>query len=109
MRSRAPARKLAPDRQFPMLASLRMKFSAGSRYTPRSTRPPIGSQGKLAVEVRGEAPSSGHPHRERTQKIALEDVDAAIAKDRVGDCDVEIEVPQHERVNVNVAFHVALV
>src|SRR5712691_5529539 len=64
---------------------------------------------RLAEKGRDDAPSSGHPHGDRTQKVALADVNAAMAQDRVGDCDVEIEVRQHEMVEVIVAFHVALV
>src|SRR5258707_9564817 len=54
-------------------------------------------------------PASGHLHWDRTQKVALADVNAAMAQDRVGGCDVEIEVRQYEMVEVIVAFHVALV
>src|SRR5437764_8513411 len=54
-------------------------------------------------------PASAHLHRDRTQKVALADVDAAMAQDRVGGCDVEIKVRQHEMVETIVALHVALV
>src|SRR5580692_7785284 len=54
-------------------------------------------------------PASAHLHGDRTQKVALADVNAAMAQDRVGGCDVEIEVRQDKMVEVIVAFHVALV
>src|SRR5262245_2469683 len=54
-------------------------------------------------------PASGHPYGNRAQKVALADVDAAMAQDRVGDCEVEIEVRQHEMIEVIVPLHVTLV
>jgi len=62
---------------------------------------------RLAEKGRDDAPSSGHPHGDRTQKVALADINAAMAQDRVGGCDVEIEVRQHEMVEVIVATIVA--
>src|SRR6516225_4952530 len=53
--------------------------------------------------------ASGHLHGDRAQKVALADVNAAMAQDRVGGCDVKIEVRQHEMVEVIVALHVPLV
>jgi hypothetical protein len=42
--------------------------------------------------------ASGHLHGNCTQKIAFADVHAAMAQDRVGGCEMEIEVWQHEMV-----------
>jgi dihydrofolate reductase len=57
----------------------------------------------------GRLRESGHLHWDRAQKVALADINAAMTQDRVGGCDVEIEVRQHEMVEVIVALHVALV
>jgi hypothetical protein len=46
---------------------------------------------------------------DRTQKVALADVNAAMTQDHVGRRDVDIEIRQDEMVEVIVAFHVALV
>ena len=43
-------------------------------------------------------PALGHLHGDRTQKIAFADVHAAMAQDRIGGCEMEIEVRQHEMV-----------
>jgi hypothetical protein len=43
-------------------------------------------------------PALGHLHGDCTQKIAFADVHAAMAQDRIGGCEMEIEVRQHEMV-----------
>src|ERR1700689_5096383 len=50
---------------------------------------------------------SGSPYRDRTQKVALADVHAAMTENRVSGGDVEIEIRQHKMVEVIVALHVA--
>ena len=43
-------------------------------------------------------PPLGHLHGDRAQKITFADVHAAMAQDRVGGCEMEIEVRQHKMV-----------
>jgi hypothetical protein len=43
-------------------------------------------------------PALGHLHGDCTQKISFADVHAAMAQDRIGGCEMEIEVRQHEMV-----------
>jgi hypothetical protein len=49
-------------------------------------------------------PTSAHLNGDRTQKIALTDVNAAMAQDRVSGCDVEIEVREQTGLGWIAAF-----
>ena len=60
------------------------------RVSPAATR--------LAVTGCDAEPALRHLHGDCTQKIAFADVHAAMAQDRVGGCEMEIEVRQHEMV-----------
>jgi hypothetical protein len=53
---------------------------------------------RLAVTGCDAEPALGHLHGDCTQKIAFADVHPAMAQDRVGGCEMEIEVRQHEMV-----------
>src|SRR5262245_28097260 len=58
-------------------------------------RPPhrrVGTCRKKTWRLGARRAASGHPYWDRTQKVALADINAAMAQDRVGRCDVEIEV-----------------
>src|SRR5437899_1555451 len=61
--------------------------------------------------VRGGAasPGSSHLHRNRAQEVLLADLHAAMAQDRIGGGEMEIDVRQHEMIEIVVALHVALV
>ena len=52
---------------------------------------------------------SARPHRDRAQKIALADVDAAMAQNVVGGREMEIEVGQHKMVEIIGALHTSFV
>src|ERR1700731_1556797 len=53
--------------------------------------------------------ASSHLHGDRAQEVLLADLDAAVTQDRVGGGQVEIDVRQHEMVEIVVALHLALV
>src|SRR5580704_3191398 len=68
------------------------------------------SQGRRSVaSYSATAPASNHLHRDRAQEIALADLHAAVTQDRVGGGQMEIDVRQHEMVEIIVAFHLALI
>src|SRR5579883_1908222 len=52
---------------------------------------------------------SRHLHRDRAKEVALANIDAAVTQDRVGGGKMEIEVRQHEMVEVVGALHVPFV
>src|SRR5256714_9602847 len=59
--------------------------------------------------IRRAPESSHHFQGDRAQEVALADLDAAMAQDRVSRGDVEIEIRQHEVVEIVVAAHLALI
>src|ERR1700732_5060956 len=61
----------------------------------------------MAAKCGGASPTSNHVQRDGTQEIALADIHAAMTQDRVGGGAMEIEVRQHEVVEIIVALHLA--
>ena len=79
------------------------RLSAASRFSAASPGKPAG---RFFYWPWRDA--SAAPDRNGAEEIALADLDAAMAGDRVGGGEVEIEIRQHEMIEVVAAVHVAL-
>ena len=54
-------------------------------------------------------PALRHLHRDRAEKVALAEIDAAVTQDRIGCGHMKKEIRQHKMVEVVGALHVAFV
>ena len=83
-----------------MFAVHALMRKSGSQWeaTMQSSNSARNNNQRLAVTGCDAEPALGHLHGDCTQKIAPANVHPAMAQDRVGGCEMEIEVRQHEMV-----------
>jgi outer membrane immunogenic protein len=90
------------------LAVGNFNINGGATITLRRRRDPSRRAAAIAIPASLRLQSS-HLHRDRPEEVLLADIDAAMTQDRVGRGAMEIEVRQHEVVEVIVALHVTFI